>query len=166
MTIADKALNQKRPRRIYHGVSFPGRQRYYPSPVDWREAMLNFLIIDRFSDAKEERRPLLDRRCLQDAPPKLPNGVSWRWDLWAESGGARIKMLRLTRIFPISYISLLTLNLAKFGFKRSKSFPCADHSFLNYSSLLSSPISCPISIQAQAQITASNARIKSPLSKK
>jgi glycosidase len=56
--------------------------------VDWRDQILYFLLIDRFSDGHEEDRPLLDRRNL-GAARQLPNGQTWRWDRWAESGANR-----------------------------------------------------------------------------
>jgi glycosidase len=91
MTFADKALLHKRPRSIHRGVSFPRRQKYYPSPVDWREEILYFLLVDRFSDGEEKNRPLLDRCNLQEARSSQPNDEPWRWDLWAESGANRFQ---------------------------------------------------------------------------
>ena len=38
---------------------------------------------------QEDTRPLLDRTNLTAARPDLPNGESWRWDRWAQSGGER-----------------------------------------------------------------------------
>ena len=89
MAFADSALQQDRPTSIRRGVSLPRRQSYYPSPVDWRDEVLYFLLVDRFSDAQEPTRPLIDRQNLTAARPPLPNGQSWRWDLWAESGANR-----------------------------------------------------------------------------
>ena len=42
--------------------------------------VLYFLLVDRFSDGREDTRPLLDKTNLQAARPTLPNGQSWRWD--------------------------------------------------------------------------------------
>lgn len=61
----------------------------YPSPVDWRDQVLYFLLPDRFSDGLESSRPLLDRSNLPAARPALPDGTPWRWDRWAESGAFR-----------------------------------------------------------------------------
>ncbi len=41
-------------------------------------------MVDRFSDNKEEQRPLLDRNNLSTARTS-----DWRWDKWSESGGDR-----------------------------------------------------------------------------
>ncbi len=59
--------------------------RYFPSPVDWRDEVLYFLLPDRFSDGNEAGRPLLDRaeiRALRSAPGR-PD-IDWR--SWASSG--------------------------------------------------------------------------------
>ena len=37
------------------------RGRVHPSPTDWRDQTLYFLLPDRFSDGRENRRPLFDR---------------------------------------------------------------------------------------------------------
>lgn len=89
MNFADTILQHKRPASIRHDVSLPRRQRYYPSPVDWRDEILYFLLVDRFSDGQEFTRPLLDRQNRAAARLQLPNGESWRWDRWAESGANR-----------------------------------------------------------------------------
>src|SRR5437870_8190860 len=103
MTFANSALAHDRPASVRRDVRLPRRQRYYASPVDWRDEVLYFLLVDRFSDGAEQGRPLLDRRNLAAARPALPNGdgwrvptpnsgsawVPWRWDRWAESGASR-----------------------------------------------------------------------------
>ena len=83
MSFADNALGRSRPSSVRRGVSLPRRQRYFPSPVDWRDEILYFLLVDRFSDGDEQSRPLLDRRNLPAAR------AAWRWDRWAESGANR-----------------------------------------------------------------------------
>jgi glycosidase len=88
MTFAKNVIGEKRPDSISRDVSLPRRQDYYPSPVDWREEVLYFLLVDRFSDGQESMRPLLDRRDPGSARPSQ-NGGGWRWDLWAESGAHR-----------------------------------------------------------------------------
>lgn len=89
MPFADQMLGQKRPDRIRAVVlpSQPGG--YHPSPSDWRDEVLYFLLPDRFSDGKEDSRPLLNRNQLSQARPSLPDGTPWRWDNWAESGKSR-----------------------------------------------------------------------------
>jgi glycosidase len=89
MAFKDSALGQDRPSSIRRNVVLPRRQRYHPSPVDWRDEILYFLLVDRFSDGQEASRPLVDRQNLSTARPMLPNGDSWRWDRWAESGAER-----------------------------------------------------------------------------
>jgi glycosidase len=89
MTFAHNVLGHERPDSIRRGVALPRRQDYYPSPVDWRDEILYFLLVDRFSDGGEAARPLLDRRNLAAARPPSPGGEPWRWDHWAESGAHR-----------------------------------------------------------------------------
>ena len=82
-------LEKAVPNRIRGEVIFPRRQRYYPSPTDWRDQVLYFLLVDRFSDGQERTRRLLDRRDRSAARPDAPDGQGWRWDRWAESGAHR-----------------------------------------------------------------------------
>ncbi len=67
-------------------ISLPHRSvgKYYSSPVDWRNEVLYFLLVDRFSDGKEASRKKLNRNKIAAS---RPNG--WRWDKWSESGGDR-----------------------------------------------------------------------------
>jgi glycosidase len=88
MTFADDVLKQGRPESIRGDVSLPRRQRYHPSPADWRDEALYFLLVDRFSDGQEDTRPPLDRGNLNAARPQ-GGGEPWRWDRWAESGAER-----------------------------------------------------------------------------
>src|ERR1044071_2080255 len=88
MSFADRALGRERPASIRRNVPLPRRQRYFASPVDWRDEVLYFLLVDRFSDAREGSRPLLDRADLASAR-RMPGGNAWRWDRWAESGASR-----------------------------------------------------------------------------
>lgn len=89
MSFADQVLTHARPVSIRHDVELPRRQSYHASPVDWRDEILYFLLVDRFSDGQEHTRPLLDRENPAAARPPLPNGETWRWDRWAESGADR-----------------------------------------------------------------------------
>jgi glycosidase len=86
MTFATNILGQGRPESIRQDVSLPRQQDYYPSPVDWRDEVLYFLLVDRFSDGREATRPRLDRHNLPAARPPSPDGEPWRWERWAESG--------------------------------------------------------------------------------
>src|SRR5262245_61426504 len=81
----DIQLSQNRPSRV-RDIALPRRERYFPSPADWRDETLYFLLPDRFSDGKEQTRPLLDRSDLAAARNSNANGGAWRWDQWAESG--------------------------------------------------------------------------------
>jgi len=89
MSFAEHVLNQARPDSVHEIDCRPERQYYSPSPVDWRDEVLYFLLVDRFSDGREDDRPLLDRQNLREARPTLPGGEPWRWDKWAESGVQR-----------------------------------------------------------------------------
>src|SRR5689334_24031873 len=85
MPFADDILGAKRPSSI-DGLQLPRREKFFPSPIDWRDEVLYFLLPDRFSD--EMNRPLLDRNNLNDAR-KIPTLADWRWDNWAKSGRER-----------------------------------------------------------------------------
>jgi len=84
MSFSSNTLQRERPDSIRADVSLPRRQQYYASPVDWRDEILYFLLVDRFSDGREQTRPLLDRQNLGSA-----RSQSWRWDQWADSGANR-----------------------------------------------------------------------------
>jgi glycosidase len=88
MTFADDVLNHGRPDSIQGDVSLPRRQRYHPSPADWRDEVLYFLLVDRFSDGHEDTRPPLDLANLGAARLQV-GGEPWRWDRWAKSGAER-----------------------------------------------------------------------------
>jgi glycosidase len=65
-------------------VQLPRREPHHPSPSDWRDEVIYFLLPDRFSDAKESSRPMLD-----PARPHAFRPAGFRWDAWAASGGER-----------------------------------------------------------------------------
>lgn len=88
-TFAADALGKAVPRSMSREVSLPRRHRLHPSPADWRDEILYFLLVDRFSDGQEDSRPLLDRHHRAAARPGNPAGQGWRWDAWAESGAHR-----------------------------------------------------------------------------
>jgi|tagenome__1003787_1003787.scaffolds.fasta_scaffold18458823_1 hypothetical protein len=52
MTFRSQAAGRPRPDRLTQ-VVLPTRQSYSPSPADWREEVLYFLLVDRFSDGHE-----------------------------------------------------------------------------------------------------------------
>jgi len=58
---------------------------YSPSPVDWQDEILYFLLPDRFNDGKAHTRPLLTRQTIAGyrSSSSRPN---WNWHDWAESG--------------------------------------------------------------------------------
>ena len=89
MPFASKALAKTRPNSIRDNVVLPRRQKGHASPVDWRDEVLYFLLVDRFSDGAEATRPLLDRANPAAARTPLGNGEPGRWDRWAESGASR-----------------------------------------------------------------------------
>jgi len=88
MSFAEAILAAPRPARI-RNVDLPRRRSFHPSPSDWREEILYFLLVDRFSDGREDLRPLLERGQLAAARPASPGGEPWRWDRWAASGAER-----------------------------------------------------------------------------
>lgn len=89
MSFADQLLAHDRPNSIRQDVELPNRQSYFASSADWRNEVLYFLLLDRFSDGQEGSRTLLDRTNLNAGRPASPNGEIWRWDRWAESGADR-----------------------------------------------------------------------------
>src|SRR5687768_8612430 len=90
-----QVLQAAAPRTIAAArASFPRRDVWHPSPADWRDEVLYFLLPDRFSDGQEHTRPLLDRTRLaaQRAAYAQANGLAeWRWDRWRESGEGRFQ---------------------------------------------------------------------------
>ena len=85
---AQQILPQPRPDNL--GFALPRRTQYFPSPADWRDQILYFLLPDRFSDAAEHTRPLLNRSNLP-AARRIVSGAPWRWDKWHESGSQRFQ---------------------------------------------------------------------------
>lgn len=62
-----------------------GEIGYYPSPTNWRNEVLYFLLPDRFSDGNEASRALLTRaeiRSLRQSSSR----PDWNWEQWANSG--------------------------------------------------------------------------------
>jgi glycosidase len=83
MPIPDDFLNAPRPDDV-RSFPLPRRVPYTPSPVDWRNEVLYFLLVDRFSDGGEDGRKLLDRGNIARA-----RGANWQWQKWAKSGKER-----------------------------------------------------------------------------
>ncbi|HKY02782.1 MAG TPA: alpha-amylase family glycosyl hydrolase, partial [Burkholderiales bacterium] len=79
----------RQPRSLQE-IALPRRLRYFPSPSDWRDEVLYFLLPDRFSDAQEHTRQLLNRNDL-NAARNGADGQPWRWDEWARSGAERFQ---------------------------------------------------------------------------
>jgi glycosidase len=80
---ANRALLQGRPPAISR-VWLPSRGPSYPSPADWRDEVLYYVLPDRFSDGGEDRRPLLD-----PTNPKAARGEGWNGQAWLQSGSTR-----------------------------------------------------------------------------
>lgn len=59
--------------------------QYFPSPVDWRDEVLYFLLPDRFSDGQENSRPMLTREEIRNLR-KVPGRPDINWKDWATSG--------------------------------------------------------------------------------
>ena len=79
MSFRDVMLSQPRPASIRQ-VQLPRRQKYFPSPADWRDEIIYFLLPDRFSD--EKRRPLLKRENISAVRP-----IDFPFAKWAQAGG-------------------------------------------------------------------------------
>ena len=73
MPFVTDTLQKPRPDSLA-GLQLPRRERRHPSPVDWRDEVLYFLLVDRFSDGREATRPLLDRSNRAAARPAGPDG--------------------------------------------------------------------------------------------
>lgn len=83
-------LQTNRPDNLAHVRQLIDRARreqvpFFPSPVDWRDEVLYFLLPDRFSDGQEAGRELLTRAKIhalrRDSGPSATN-----WQKWAASG--------------------------------------------------------------------------------
>lgn len=83
MNFTSDQLSALRPTSIY-SVEFPRRVQFYPSPGSWRNEILYFLLVDRFSDNLESTRPLLNKNKIVAARPN-----NWSWQKWSQSGGDR-----------------------------------------------------------------------------
>ncbi|GFO57041.1 alpha-amylase [Geomonas sp. Red276] len=79
-------MTTTRPKRI-NDYKLPKTAQLHPSPTDWRDQVIYFLLPDRFSDGKETGAPL-DRSKIA-AARVAPEGGSWSWLNWADSGAGR-----------------------------------------------------------------------------
>ena len=85
MAFRDLILGRPRPAAV-RGIDLPRRERSFPSPADWRDEIIYFLLPDRFSDGGEASRPLVD-----PADPAAGREAGFRFDAWAESGRSRFQ---------------------------------------------------------------------------
>src|SRR5215213_10823225 len=89
MSGVGNALPMQRPESVQSVRDFLSRAQrngaYFPSPTDWRDEVLYFMLPDRFSDGGEDGRPLLTREEVR-ALRTQPNRDGWSWRDWAESG--------------------------------------------------------------------------------
>ncbi|HEY1192104.1 MAG TPA: alpha-amylase family glycosyl hydrolase, partial [Gemmata sp.] len=88
MSVRDDLLAHPRPDTVRSVPRVPSGGAH-PSPADWRDEVLYFLLPDRFSDGAETTSTLLDRADLTAARPAPAGATTWRWDRWAESGANR-----------------------------------------------------------------------------
>ena len=84
MAFRDIVLGQPSPRSL-DTFTLPRRVPCFPSPADWRDEVLYFLLPDRFSDGREASRPAARPR--QSAGAARP--PTFRFDRWAQGGGER-----------------------------------------------------------------------------
>jgi len=85
MAFRDFILGRPRPSRV-RGVDLPRRERFFPSPADWRDEIIYFLLPDRFSDGREASRPMVDA-----AGAPAGRNAAFRFDDWARSGHERFQ---------------------------------------------------------------------------
>jgi glycosidase len=83
MGFVEDILSRARPDSV-RTVALPRRSAYHPSPGDWRDEIIYFLLPDRFSDGNEDTRPLLDPNNRAAFRP-----AAFRWDSWSQSGSDR-----------------------------------------------------------------------------
>jgi glycosidase len=83
MSFATTILGTKRPDSV-RAVPLPRRELSFPSPEDWRDEVIYFLLPDRFSDGKEATRLALDLSNLAAARP-----AGFAFKPWSDSGGGR-----------------------------------------------------------------------------
>lgn len=90
MPTPNDLLNINRPDSLQEVRALLDRARrdgitYFPSPIDWRDEVLYFLLPDRFSDGNEASRSLLTRDEIRDLR-RASSRPNWNWKTWADSG--------------------------------------------------------------------------------
>ena len=112
MSNIETILTADPPRRLKETLeNWPLRGQYHPSPSDWRDEVLYFLLPDRFSDGREQPGKLLD--CDLTTPEGLQRirglrGDNWRWDHWQNSGAGRFQGGMLAGVLSkLDYLSNL-----------------------------------------------------------
>lgn len=90
MSVPEFFANQPRPGVLSEAQELLNTVRrelrgYYPSPADWRDEVLYFLLPDRFSDGNEAARSLLTQKEIGRLR-KREAFEGWSWADWAESG--------------------------------------------------------------------------------
>jgi len=80
MTFVKYMLSNERPESLRDIILPRDADGYYPSPADWRDEVLYFLLPDRFSDGNEHNRPLLRQHPSEVRPH------NWNWQDWFNSG--------------------------------------------------------------------------------
>lgn len=85
MSFVETTLGHKRPASV-RDVVLPRRFPAHPSPADWRDEVIYFLLPDRFSDGQESARPILDPAKRAAFRP-----AGFRFDRWQTSGGERFQ---------------------------------------------------------------------------
>jgi glycosidase len=85
MAFRDLILGRPRPARVRE-IDLPRRQPLFPSPADWRDEVIYFLLPDRFSDGRESSRPAVDAAGAPGA-----RDAAFRFDEWARSGRDRFQ---------------------------------------------------------------------------
>jgi len=85
MAFRDLILGRPRPARVRE-IDLPRREQFFPSPGDWRDEVIYFLLPDRFSDGREASRPAVDAAGAPGA-----RAAGFRFDHWARSGHDRFQ---------------------------------------------------------------------------
>jgi glycosidase len=105
LSFSTQILSLPRPQSV-RAVALPRREAYNPSPGDWRDQVIYFLLVDRFSDGQEATRPMLDPNNLGAHRP-----VGFQWDDWSTSGSGRYQGGTLKGIVSkLDYITSLGAN--------------------------------------------------------
>lgn len=95
MSNLDVILAADPPRSLNEALeNWPQRDKYCPSPHDWRDEVFYFLLPDRFSNGMERSDRLLD--CDLSTPNGLAKvrslrGSNWSWEQWQSSGADRFQ---------------------------------------------------------------------------